>query len=935
MFPGMENYTGPSRRTALALAAATGLLTAVTPVLPAYAAPASGPGTPLRTIAPGAGVKKVFRDVFKASTFLDMLLVNDPNRVPKLVAITSGGADQFQVFDAATGRREFVASTPGGEKITSTLAWDQATGTVYAGSGNTLLAFSFAKRSLVSLGAVAPDATAVYGFDVDSTGRVWGGSYPDGIIWNYTPKTGKFVSLPALDAETDYVQAIGIWKDTVFAGTASVKPHMVSFPANNPGKQTVIKMPDSGPTGFVHRIFVRGDRMFVFAEDSANVSRCYIYNPAQSKWEGQYKLPSASRAFSDRMDPVTWHTAQASLVKTDTATMTDTILCPTKISTARSVLVSGDRIFVAGTHEDKPVVAQYSISAAKETARVRPDVLIGALTVQSLIASDHGLLYYGGYLGDGLASLNPDTDARWKSGSAAGISQIEHLMQFNTNRLYIGSYGSAKLYSYDRDKMAPGDAAFTHITTLRKPYMQSRPFAWAAAGGKVLVGTVPEYGHRGGALGIIDPVTNQLDRVLNKFIPEQSIVGLGGFGDIAYGTTSARGGYGVDDARGDAAVFAYNVRTDVTLWVSYLKGHRDLYSPILINGVLYVATINGLLALNPANGNLQETMALRNRTARPAYQNARAVQVPGTTRIVHSAGSIVTLIDVKERTRSLLGDDDLGMQIAVTPTGRIFATHQKKHIVELHAAPVGSIQSPASLVTINAAGQLMVSASNGAGGYSQAAKVGSGWDPGTIISFHVVDWNSDGILDILVQRTSGVLQVYRGKPGGGFEAPVNAAYGFAKKKLAVGRWTDSAFPTVIGVDPDGTVRRHPAGAGGTIGTGVVIGSGWKGREITMLDMDGSGRQGLLGRSGAKLVYQMSNGAGGFSGPLRTVASAGWSDTAALASTAGHLRGKAGLLSIRRSGALQYISSQGQAFGGIINYPGNLTGSLLAGSPRIG
>lgn len=936
----MEPTNSLSRRSALSLAAAVGFLATAVPALPglapgAAAATAANSASGLRSIAPGAGVKRVYKDVFKAASFLDMILVPDPKGVPKLVTATTGNTNQFQIFDAATGKREYAFTTPDGDKINSSLAWDAATGTVYAGSGGgKLIAWSFATKKLVSLGKVAPSATAVYGFDIDSSGRVWGGSYPDGIIWNYNPKTKKFASLSALDAATDYVKAIAVWKETVFVGTGSVTPHMVSFPVNNPGKRTVIKLPDGGPTGFVHRIISRGDKLFVFAEDSTLASRCYIYDPAKAKWEGKYALPSASKAFAEKDGPSTWHTAQASLVKTNTTTMAATILCPTNVASARAVIVSGDKIFVAGTHEGKPVVGQYSIKAKKETSRVTPQVLYGSLGVQSLIGSDHELLYFGAYQGDGLASLNPDTDARWQSSNTVGISQIEHLMQYDKNRLYIGSYGSAKLYSFDRNRIKEGDAAFTHITTLRKPYMQSRPFAWGAAGGKVLAGTVPEYGFRGGALAAIDPVKNKLGLVMNKFIPEQSIVGLAGYGDVLYGTTSGCGGYGIDDYTGAAAVFAYNPKTEKTLWVSYLKGHRDLYSPILIGGVLYVATINGLLALNPSTGKLTETLEVRSRTARPGYQSARALRIPGTNKIVHSSGSIVLLIDVAERTQSVLAKSGFGTPIAVMPDGRVFVSHQSNHIAELHTGPNPTISSPSDLVTINAAGELMIAASNGAGGYAKAVKAGSGWSSATIRSFHVADWNGDGILDIIIQRTSGALEVHYGKVNGGFEKAFKAATGWGSKKMTVGPWTNAVYPTVIGVDAAGEVRRHPVGANGTIGSGFVLGSGWKGREIAMIDMNGDGKQGLLGRSGAKLIFQPSNGKGSLSGAEQTVASAGWSDTKALASVQGHFRTNTGLLSVRGSGAVQYISAQGTKFGGILTYPLDLRGSFLAGSPKI-
>jgi hypothetical protein len=934
----MRSPASLTRRSVLSLAATTGFLTAVIPPGAASAtmaapplAPASDIESRLRAIAPGAGIKKVYKDVFQSSSYLDMLLVTDPGGAAKLVTATAGDSNQFQICDAVTGKQEFAATTPTGEKITSKLLWDSAGGIIYAGSGGELIAWSFAGRTLTSLGPVARGATHVGALEIDTEGRIWGGSYPDGITWTYDPSSGKFASYSAFDDRTEYVRAIGIWKDTVFAGTGSQDPHIVSFPQGSPERRTVIPLPDAPGTGFVHRIIVRGDKIFIFAEDSENITRCHVYDPVKSRWGDD--LESASYAFSKPSGTAVWRVADALLVRTETKTMTDTVLRPTNIGLTRSLLVTGDRILAAGHHEGEPVVAEYSVRGSSEVRRIRPNVTMGSFAVQSLIGSDHGLLYFGGYQGNGLGSLDPVTDARWRSASTVGISQIEHLMQYDRNRLYIGSYGSAKLYSFDRNRIDEGNAAFDLISTLRKPYMQSRPFAWAAAGGKVLAGTVPEYGLRGGALAVIDPVNNELERVLNKFIPEQSIVGLAGSGDIAYGTTSARGGYGVDDYTGDAGVFAYDARADKTLWVSYLPGHQDMYSPILLDDILYVATINGLLALDPANGVLLETIAVRERAARPGYQSARALRIPGTGKIVHSSGDIALLIDVRDRTQSVLGRTGFGTPLAVMPDGRVFISYQDNHIAEIHTDPNPTIRSYSDLVTIDSAGNLMIAPSDGGGGYGAAVRQGSGWRPDTIQSFHVTDWNGDGVPDILVQRSNGVLELYRGKVNGGFEEPIGVASGWESKTMTVGPWTKGIYPSVVSVNGSGEVRRHPIDASGTVGAGYSIGTGWKDRNVTMIDM-GSGRQGLLGRSGTKLYFQPSTGMGPFQGPAAVVASAGWSDTTALSSVQGHFRDNSGLLSVKRSGELQYVSANKTGFAGIISYPMDLRGSLLAGSQRF-
>ncbi|WAP51185.1 hypothetical protein OL239_15095 [Arthrobacter sp. ATA002] len=148
--------------------------------------------------------------------------------------------------------------------------------------------------------------------------------------------------------------------------------------------------------------------------------------------------------------------------------------------------------------------------------------------------------------------------------------------------------------------------------------------------------------------------------------------------------------------------------------------------------------------------------------------------------------------------------------------------------------------------------------------------------------------------------------------------------------MTVGPWTKGIYPSIVSVNPSGEVRRHSVDASGMVGSGYSIGTGWKGRNITMIDM-GSGRQGLLGRSGTRLYFQPSTGQGPFQGPASVVASAGWGDTTALSSVQGHFRDNFGLLSVKRSGELQYISANKTGFAGIITYPMDLRGSMMAGS----
>jgi len=170
---------------------------------------------------------------------------------------------------------------------------------VYIGRGDgTLMSWSFTDRTLRDLGKVSDEAASLYALTVDDSGTVWGGSYPRGIIWNYKPVTQTFTALPSIDTDTDYVRGLTIRKGTLYAGTGSRNPKIVSFPLSNPGQRKIIPLPDPGDTGFVSQMFARGDRIFIYAEDAGNVTRCCVYNHRNQEWEGLYPGSMPIRSFS-------------------------------------------------------------------------------------------------------------------------------------------------------------------------------------------------------------------------------------------------------------------------------------------------------------------------------------------------------------------------------------------------------------------------------------------------------------------------------------------------------------------------------------------------------------------------------------------------------------------------------------------------------------
>ncbi|MDD1477244.1 hypothetical protein [Arthrobacter sp. H16F315] len=133
------------------------------------------------------------------------------------------------------------------------------------------------------------------------------------------------------------------------------------------------------------------------------------------------------------------------------------------------------------------------------------------------------------------------------------------MFEYDASTTYVGSYTGGVLFRFN-----PQTRSAKKLIELRDVYNQSRPIAWAYAGNRVVAGTIPEYGHTGGALAFLNPANDADIKVVSGPVPGQSVLGLVGEGDIVYGTTGIKGGYGAPDDTKPAHVFAWDVKAGET-----------------------------------------------------------------------------------------------------------------------------------------------------------------------------------------------------------------------------------------------------------------------------------------------------------------------------------------------------------------------------------
>ncbi len=253
------------------------------------------------------------------------------------------------------------------------------------------------------------------------------------------------------------------------------------------------------------------------------------------------------------------------------------------------------------------------------------------------------------------------------------------------------------------------------------------------------------------------------------------------------------------------------------------------------------------------------------------------------------------------------------------------------------SAPEPAVASTADVVAADSSGNLWRYTAGFTGTLGAPKKIGTGWLG--LRSINVIDWNADGILDLVAQWTSGKLNVYLGNAFGGFATgPVLAASGWAGYQLTIGYWLPgSYYPQVLSRDDAGTVRFSPNDSGGLLGTSSIIGQGWANVNMTMIDFDGDGNPDILGQdSDGTMRLFRSGGDGRFIYENRPVVGNGWNAMTSVTVASGfNGYGSVGLITRDKSGVLSYFPVPGGSNWGTKTGVGNgWNGFLIAGGETI-
>lgn len=506
----------------------------------------------------------------------------------------------FQVIDLKS--KEVLGTHP---LTGSESSWTHITapdGTVYIGGNGKLYAYSPLTKQLKDLGGIGEQV--VYGLSHDEKGRIYFGTYPNAKAGRYDPATGEMKDYGKVGVGQNYSRSTAYHNGFLYVGIG-IEGSIVKLNTETGAKET-IALPTYGgavDTGMVNQLDVAGK--YLVAGIGKGNSGLLFYDLEKGQWSERYHLNNKGIRLSyGKPDSNKIYFAQNNhLMEVDLNTLdaVDTgVQYGTFMRNTAWVDVPNDPDLPGSslaTVQFGGSVAYMNLETKKVKAIPYP-VKGNPIPIQTLEKGPDGKMYVSGYPGGTGASYSVESGKyeTFSLGQAEGMTS-------HGDKMYMGIYPGANILELDVTKPLENNV---NPKSVFKIAGQDRPFAMTSGEGKLVIGTIPDYGKLGGSLTIYDPAAGADPVEYKNVVANQSIVSLAVKNGKVYGSTSVSGGLGIDPAEQSAKMFIWDMTSGKTVkeWIPEIPGAADKAQMISgtsfgPDGLLWAAVDGTIFAVNP------------------------------------------------------------------------------------------------------------------------------------------------------------------------------------------------------------------------------------------------------------------------------------------------------------------------------------------------
>ncbi|GIP35219.1 WD40 repeat domain-containing protein [Paenibacillus sp. J2TS4] len=477
---------------------------------------------------------------------------------------------------------------------------------VYVGGDGNLYRYT-PEQGVVNLGNAIPGEHYTWRIAADDQGRVYGGCYPGGKVYQYNPSSGTFRDYGQIVEGEQYTRCMKALGDKLYIGVGTKKPHLMELHTET-GEAREIPLPAEWQNEqLVYDLDIAYPHLFVRITPS-NV--LLVYDMQSGEWTDSIKGVAGLSVSTAGEDGRVYFVKDGQLHAYDPLALELTV---TSLSLSEP---ASDFGWLEWKDAEFPGLSLVSVKRdgsywiyhppTDRYLTKHPKLLGRPITIQSIAQGPDGRINVGGYFAGGFASYDPAT-GEWEAHREIG--QIENMIAFG-DKMYLGVYTSANIFCYDPKEPWKPDLNPKLLFSLSGEE-QDRPFAFAAAGDEVAIGTVSSYGRLRGALSLYHPKEDRLE-VYRNIVEAQSIISLAYDDGMIFAGSSIWGGLGIVPERSEACLVMWDTTSRQKVWEGIPVPGEKAISALALDrdGFLWGLTAGTLFQFDPVSKQVLQTKEL-------------------------------------------------------------------------------------------------------------------------------------------------------------------------------------------------------------------------------------------------------------------------------------------------------------------------------------